>query len=89
MAAADSGSYDMADWLISRGADINATMPSSGWTAMHAAAKKGHRAIVELLLSNGADKTLMASHKEFGRNLLPKDVTMDQGVHEVLARRAA
>ena len=85
MAAADTGSYEMANWLISRGANVNVTMPSTGWTAMHAAAKKGHRAIMELLLSNGADKTLVASHREFGRNLLPEDVTMDQGVHEILA----
>ncbi|MDB4816699.1 ankyrin repeat domain-containing protein, partial [bacterium] len=39
--------------LISKGADIN-TKDVVGWTPVIEAARKGHKAIVELLISHGA-----------------------------------
>ena len=38
----------------------------TGWTAAHAAAKRGHTDIVRLLEEFGADKNARAQHKDFG-----------------------
>ena len=52
-------------WLIAHGVNVNDAM-LTGWTAAHAAAKKGHVDIVRLLEEFGADKTARAQHKDFG-----------------------
>ena len=51
--AAGHGHVDMVRVLLDAGADINAA-DASGWTALHAAAAKGDRATVVLLLERGA-----------------------------------
>ena len=84
MACADHESLEMCQWLVSKGAEVNAVMAATGWSAMHAASKKGHKEIVELLLKAGGDKHLKAKHREFGQNLEVEDVTLDQGVIHVL-----
>jgi len=48
-----TGSLELADLLLSRGADLNAL--SFGWTALHAAAGQGNCQMLEFLLSHGAD----------------------------------
>ena len=53
-------------WLIKRGADVNARMPSrgpsdGGHTALHYAAYQGREETVKLLLAAGADPTLEAA----------------------------
>jgi ankyrin repeat protein len=40
--------------LLEKGADVKAKT-SSGWTALHLAARGGHEAVVRLLLEKGAD----------------------------------
>lgn len=60
---------ESAKWLIDNGADVNACMPSTGWTAGHAAAKKGNLEMLELLLKKGADQSVLAMHRDFGNNL--------------------
>ena len=52
-------------WLIAQGVNVNDAM-LTGWTAAHAAAKKGHTDIVRLLEEFGADKNARAQHKDFG-----------------------
>ena len=73
-------------WLLQNGADVNAQMVGSMWTAGHAAAKRGNAEILELLLQKGANQDLLASHQEFGRNLRLADVTTDEGVLQLLKR---
>ena len=55
--------------MIDNGADVNASMPSTGWTAGHAATKKGNLEMLELLLKKGADQNVLAMHRDFGKNL--------------------
>jgi ankyrin repeat protein len=45
----------MVEFLVSKGADVNATDRILESTPLHLASFKGHLAMVELLVSNGAD----------------------------------
>jgi ankyrin repeat protein len=64
MGAVDFGHLDLAEWLISRGADPNArsTIGAHG-TALHSAAWEGNLAMVKILLAAGAD--LRARDEEY------------------------
>jgi ankyrin repeat protein len=42
--------------LLEAGADLEARQ-TGDWTPLHAAAERGHSAVVELLLEQGADRT--------------------------------
>ncbi|XP_060736585.1 ankyrin repeat and EF-hand domain-containing protein 1 isoform X2 [Tachysurus vachellii] len=53
MAACSSGSYDMAEFLITLGADVNAC-DQFKWTPLHHACHAGQQDIVELLVRHGA-----------------------------------
>jgi ankyrin repeat protein len=48
----------MAEKLIARGADVNATT-ATGWTPMHAAAYIGAESLIQFLAENGADINVM------------------------------
>ena len=85
MSCADHGRLEMAQWLIANGAEVNTQM-STGWTAMHAAAKMGHANIVELLLDNNGNPDLCARHKDFGVNLQVVDVATDPLVIAILKK---
>ena len=74
MVCAEHGSLEMAKWLVDKGADVNAQM-STGWTAMHTAAKNGHGHILKMLLDNNGDQHLIARHRDFGNCLKVEDVT--------------
>ena len=52
-------------WLIAQGENVNEAM-LTGWTAAHAAAKRGHTDIIRLLEEFGADRNAKAQHKDFG-----------------------
>jgi ankyrin repeat protein len=52
--AAESNDYDVAQILISRGADVNA-LSADGYTALHIAALKGNLMLAELLCDHGID----------------------------------
>ena len=59
---------------------------SAGWTAAHAAAKKGNADLLEMLLRAGADRHAKAAHRDFGKNLELDDVTNDKDILELLAK---
>ena len=52
--AAYCGNKQIAELLITKGADVNAKT-DIGNTPLHTAANEGHKEIVELLIANGAD----------------------------------
>jgi len=58
--AVDNGRREAAELLLRRGAEVNAKPPGFQWhgTALHAAAASGDRALVEWMLSVGADPTI-------------------------------
>jgi len=51
--AVDSGHKELVQYLLDKGADINAK-ERQGWTPLHMASAAGEREIVELLLTKGA-----------------------------------
>jgi ankyrin repeat protein len=53
--ASSSGYRDIAELLISHGADVNTAEKMHRNTALHMAADAGHLAIVQLLVEHGAD----------------------------------
>ena len=55
MTAVRTGSVDVVDLLIARGADLGATELASGQTLLMTAAAEMHRSVVRLLLARGAD----------------------------------
>jgi ankyrin repeat protein len=54
------GRLEVVRCLLDRGIAIDATPPGSHWTAtaLHTAAGQGHRAVIELLLARGADRSI-------------------------------
>ena len=79
MTCAENGSLEMAQRLVDKGADVNAQM-STGWTALHTAAKHGHAHILKMLLENNGDPHLVACHRDIGNGLKVKDVTRDENI---------
>lgn len=53
--AAWLGFIQVTDFLLSKGADIEAKDNTVGWTPLHIAAVHHHKEVVRLLLSKGAD----------------------------------
>lgn len=59
MAAVDFGHHDIVDWLLSRGAPVNARSDAqSRHTALHSAAWNGDLAMVKRLVAAGADPSV-------------------------------
>ena len=83
MVCAEHGSLEMAQWLVDKGADVNAQM-TTGWTAMHTAAKNGHNQVLKSLLENNGDPHLIARHRDFGNCLKVEDVTADESILALL-----
>uniref|UniRef100_A0A1B6EFF4 Uncharacterized protein n=1 Tax=Clastoptera arizonana TaxID=38151 RepID=A0A1B6EFF4_9HEMI len=62
--AACIGDIDGVITLLSNGIDPNARHKINGWTALHWAAKRGHKDIVEILLNHKADKSILTEKGE-------------------------
>ena len=70
--AAYHGRKEIAELLITAGADMNAQGSISGWTPLHFAARWGHKEIAELLIAAGAD----VNAKGFAGKMTPLDVAI-------------
>jgi ankyrin repeat protein len=57
MMASQNGHLGIAQLLVERGANVNATKTDNGKTALMRACEKGHLETVRFLLSRGAGKT--------------------------------
>jgi ankyrin repeat protein len=84
MSAAENDRLEATKLLVANGANVDGRMSSTGWTAMHAAAKKGHGRILEVLLAAGGNKSLTANHRDFGRGLKVADLTTDPSILKIL-----
>ena len=58
LTAAQNGHTDICGLLLEHGSDVNEVTPETNWTALNLAALKGHEAVVEALLSWGANVDL-------------------------------
>lgn len=85
MVAANGGAFEMSAELVANGAEVNHSM-ETGWTAMHTAAKVGNGRTLDMLLSKGGDKKVLAAHRDFGKNLKAEDVSTDPNILEILAK---
>jgi len=78
-AAAAGRQVELMKLLLEHGANPDATQ-EGGWTALHAAAQNGDRAMIEVLLANNASINLRA-----GNNQGPLDMALLKGHQEVAA----
>ncbi|XP_065909011.1 ankyrin repeat domain-containing protein 65-like [Dysidea avara] len=85
--AAENGHTQVAELLLSSGANVNSLRDCSGDTPLHLATKKGATQVAELLLSSGADAN---SLNELGNTPLHNAVMNGhaQIVELLLSRRA-
>jgi hypothetical protein len=58
--ACNAGDLDMASFLLSQGADIDA-LDSLGWTPLHCACEAGHLRVCEFLLDRGANTSIKSN----------------------------
>lgn len=63
------GDVETLQILLQKGINVNAKHEINGWTALHWAAKRGHRDVVKILLSNGADVSLRNKNKDTALSL--------------------
>jgi len=56
--AAAFGHHDLVQWLLARGANVNAGSSTGAWTALHSAAWEGDLQMVKILVAAGADVTV-------------------------------
>ncbi|GLH11326.1 hypothetical protein R5R35_001454 [Gryllus longicercus] len=58
------GDIETVEEILATGINVNAKHEINGWTALHWAAKRGHKSIVNLLLANGADAKALTNKGE-------------------------
>ncbi|XP_067006368.1 ankyrin repeat domain-containing protein 40 [Anabrus simplex] len=58
------GDIEAVQDILGAGINVNAKHEINGWTPLHWAAKRGHKAIVNLLLVHGADPTVITNKNE-------------------------
>ncbi|XP_057301292.1 ankyrin repeat domain-containing protein 40-like [Hydractinia symbiolongicarpus] len=73
------GEVDTALNLLRSGADINSQNKMNGWTCLHWAAKRGHTALVKILMHNGGDADL----KNF-KGETAYDIALNKELKEIL-----
>lgn len=76
-AATAGRQVELMKLLLEQGANPDATQ-EGGWTALHAAAQNGDRAMIEVLLANSASINVRAAN-----NQSPLDLALLKGHHEV------
>ena len=75
------GHLDIAQWLHSAGASLDATDSDAGWTPLHFACYSGHLEVAQWLCSAGADATLKTNEGYTPAQLLQRPartVQLDQ-----------
>jgi len=75
------------EFLIHRGADINAKSTSSGMTPLMFAVEEGHREAVEILLSSGADLNLEESSGRTALDMAQRKIKLWKGIGENYEQR--
>ena len=58
------GHKEIAELLITNGAEVNAMGGRIKWTPLHTAASNGHKEVVDLLIAKGADVNAKDEHGE-------------------------
>ena len=66
MAATQSGHEDIVAQLIESGAEVNARLRTTRWTALMLATLNNHLPVVKLLLKHGASKEVRGEGGEEG-----------------------
>ena len=66
------GHLDIAQWLHSAGASLDATDSDAGWTPLHFACYSGHLEVAQWLCSAGADATLKTNDGNTPAQLLQR-----------------
>ena len=74
-----NGHRDIAEYLISEGADINAKNNEGGQTPLHIAARNGQKDVVELLIAKGADVNALNNS-----GWMPLKLAENQGHTEII-----
>ncbi len=69
------GHKEVAELLITKGADVNAKS-NTGWTPLHGAAWTGHKEIVELLIAEDAD--VNAKERTFSHTPLDSAIDFEE-----------
>lgn len=67
--AACNGDIDVVLEILSKGINVDARHTINGWTALHWAAKRGRKEIVEILLDHGADASVLTEKGETASSL--------------------
>ena len=81
--AAQSGDIEAVKGFLAAGMDVNAIDENRGMTALVYAVDKGHKEIVEILISEGADVNVMVSNDEGVGGFTPLFVAAQSGHAEV------
>ncbi|KAJ7542520.1 hypothetical protein O6H91_10G109700 [Diphasiastrum complanatum] len=76
--AAANGNFEIVQYLISAGADVNISN-SEGNTPLHWAALNGHVQVVQELISRGANVSALNSHER-----TPLDEAISRGKQETV-----
>lgn len=67
--AACDGDVDAVIEILSKGINVDARHLINGWTALHWAAKRGRKEVVEILLDHGADTSILTEKGESALSL--------------------
>lgn len=66
------GDLDEVRTLVESGVNVNSQNEINGWTCLHWACKRNHKAVVSYLLNSGADKEILTAKDELPAQLTNK-----------------